>query len=223
MLAKLRTFSLVGHRRRCRSRSKSTFPTALCPKPYSSGCPRRPSRRARIGSSGRWSTRASCGRRIAWSSIWLRPSCRSRPPRSICRSRWASWPAAGSWTRLGDRFRQYAVVGELALDGSTRPTHGALSMAMAAARRPGLRGLLVPSESAAEAAVVEGIEAIRRLQPGAGRGVSHRPDRYRAHAAAARRMVQRPGALRRRLCRRAAARRWPSGRSRSRPPVRIIC
>ncbi|MBI2825039.1 MAG: YifB family Mg chelatase-like AAA ATPase [Planctomycetia bacterium] len=60
----------------------------------------------------------------------------------------------------GDRFRRYAVVGELALDGSTRPTRGALSIAMAAAREDGLAGLLVPSESAAEAAVVEGIEVI---------------------------------------------------------------
>jgi len=59
-----------------------------------------------------------------------------------------------------DRLEAYAVVGELALDGSTRPAKGALSMAMAAARQPGLRGLLVPSPSAAEAAVVEQIEVI---------------------------------------------------------------
>jgi magnesium chelatase family protein len=37
---------------------------------------------------------------------------------------------------------------------------GALSMAIAAARQEGLRGLVVPSESAAEAAVVEDIEVI---------------------------------------------------------------
>ncbi len=55
---------------------------------------------------------------------------------------------------------QYAAVGELALDGATRPTKGALSMAMAAAKEEGLRGMLVPSDSAAEAAVVEGIEII---------------------------------------------------------------
>jgi magnesium chelatase family protein len=48
----------------------------------------------------------------------------------------------------------------LALDGSTRPTRGALSMAMAAARQPGVEGLVVPTASAAEAAVVEGIEVI---------------------------------------------------------------
>ena len=55
---------------------------------------------------------------------------------------------------------QYAVVGELALDGSTRPVKGALSMAIAAAEIEGLRGLLVPADSAAEAAVVEKVEVI---------------------------------------------------------------
>jgi magnesium chelatase family protein len=67
---------------------------------------------------------------------------------------------AGSGQLASERFSQYAVVGELALDGSTRPTRGALSMAIAAARQEGLRGILVPSSSAAEAAVVEGIEVI---------------------------------------------------------------
>jgi len=57
-------------------------------------------------------------------------------------------------------FQQFAVVGELALEGITRPVKGALSMAMAAARQPGLRGLVVPAESAAEAAVVQEIEVI---------------------------------------------------------------
>ena len=40
---------------------------------------------------------------------------------------------AGSGQLDGERLEQFAVVGELALDGSTRPTKGALSMAMAAA------------------------------------------------------------------------------------------
>ncbi len=58
------------------------------------------------------------------------------------------------------RLATYAVAGELALDGATRPTRGALSMAMAAARTPGVRGIVVPSTNAAEAAVVEGVEVI---------------------------------------------------------------
>lgn len=67
---------------------------------------------------------------------------------------------AGSGQFASERFGDYAVVGELALDGCTRPTRGALSMAIAAAQQKGLRGLLVPCSSAAEAAVVENIEVI---------------------------------------------------------------
>ncbi len=67
---------------------------------------------------------------------------------------------AGSGQLVSERFREYAVVGELALDGGTRPTRGALSIAIAAAQQKGLRGLVVPTSSAAEAAVVEGIEVI---------------------------------------------------------------
>jgi magnesium chelatase family protein len=67
---------------------------------------------------------------------------------------------AGSGQLTSDRFKQYAVFGELALDGSTRPARGALSMAIAAAQQKELRGLVVPKSSAAEAAVVEGIEVI---------------------------------------------------------------
>ena len=55
------------------------------------------------------------------------------------------------------RFQDYAVVGELSLEGTTRPARGALSMAITAARQKNLRGMVVPAASAAEAAVVEGI------------------------------------------------------------------
>lgn len=67
---------------------------------------------------------------------------------------------AGSGQLISDRLATYAVVGELALEGHTRPVKGALSMAIAAAKQAGLRGLVVPSESASEAAVVEDIEII---------------------------------------------------------------
>ncbi|HVU86685.1 MAG TPA: YifB family Mg chelatase-like AAA ATPase [Pirellulales bacterium] len=67
---------------------------------------------------------------------------------------------SGQLDGANERFARYAVVGELALDGTTRPTRGALSIAMAAARESGLQGLLVPSASAAEAAVVEDLEVI---------------------------------------------------------------
>src|SRR5688572_4186965 len=74
---------------------------------------------------------------------------------------------AGSGQFKSELFDQYAIVGELALDGSTRPVKGALSMAMAAASQlrasksgSTLRGLIVPSTNAAEAAVVEEIDVI---------------------------------------------------------------
>jgi magnesium chelatase family protein len=67
---------------------------------------------------------------------------------------------AGSGQLESDRFDQYAVVGELALDGTTRPTRGALSMAITAAGQEGLRGLVVPAASSAEAAVVDGLEVV---------------------------------------------------------------
>lgn len=59
-----------------------------------------------------------------------------------------------------DLFDSYGVVGELSLEGNTRPTRGALSIAIAAAQESKLRGLVVPAASAAEAAVVEDIEII---------------------------------------------------------------
>ncbi len=67
---------------------------------------------------------------------------------------------AGSGQLASDRFDQYAVVGELSLEGATRSAKGALSMAMAAARQKHLRGIIVPDVNAAEAAVVEDIDVI---------------------------------------------------------------
>jgi len=55
-----------------------------------------------------------------------------------------------------DRGGNYAVVGELALTGEARPVKGALAMALVAAAE-GRDGLIVPTENAAEAAVVEGL------------------------------------------------------------------
>jgi magnesium chelatase family protein len=55
---------------------------------------------------------------------------------------------------------RYAVVGELALDGTTRPIKGSLSMAIATAKNKRLDGLIVPAANAAEAAVVKGVAII---------------------------------------------------------------
>jgi magnesium chelatase family protein len=57
---------------------------------------------------------------------------------------------------LPEQLRDYATVGELALDGSVRPVKGALSLAMAAAAR-GVPRLLVPAANAREAAVVRDV------------------------------------------------------------------
>jgi magnesium chelatase family protein len=51
----------------------------------------------------------------------------------------------------------YALLGELGLDGGLRPVRGALPVAIAA-RGAGLKGLILPQQNTAEAAVVEGIE-----------------------------------------------------------------
>ena len=58
-----------------------------------------------------------------------------------------------------DRLDDYAAVGELALEGTTRSSKGVLSMAIAA-REMGLKGIVVPAQNAAEAAVVEDLEVI---------------------------------------------------------------
>lgn len=59
----------------------------------------------------------------------------------------------------GDRLARYALVGELALDGTVRPVAGALAMAISCRTR-GLEGLLLPRDNAEEAGVVEGVEVV---------------------------------------------------------------
>ncbi len=56
-----------------------------------------------------------------------------------------------------DRHKKFLVAGEVALDGSIRPIKGALSMAMLAAEL-GMKGVLLPTHNAPEAAVVPNIE-----------------------------------------------------------------
>ena len=53
-------------------------------------------------------------------------------------------------------LQEVLIIGELSLDGTVRGVHGALPMA-AAARRLGLKGVILPAENAAEAAVVDGV------------------------------------------------------------------
>ncbi len=59
----------------------------------------------------------------------------------------------------GTRLEGWAAVGELSLDGRTRPVRGILPMALAARAR-GLRGILVPRANASEAALVKGLDVV---------------------------------------------------------------
>jgi len=58
-----------------------------------------------------------------------------------------------------EKAGDYVIAGELALDGRVRPVKGVLATAMLAAQQ-GKRGVIVPVDNAAEAAVVDGIDAI---------------------------------------------------------------
>ena len=55
------------------------------------------------------------------------------------------------------RLADYLLVGELSLDGAVKPVRGALPIA-AAARREGLKGLILPRANSAEAAVIQDID-----------------------------------------------------------------
>jgi magnesium chelatase family protein len=64
--------------------------------------------------------------------------------------------AAEGWLDK-EQIVQYALLGELSLDGRVKPIRGVLPLAVMA-KEKGLKGLIVPQENAAEAAVVEGLE-----------------------------------------------------------------
>ncbi len=58
-----------------------------------------------------------------------------------------------------DALAEYVFGGELSLDGAVKPIRGVLPLALAARDR-GLKGVVVPKENAAEAALVDRIEVI---------------------------------------------------------------
>jgi len=58
-----------------------------------------------------------------------------------------------------ERLKGSAVCGELSLGGELRPVHGAVAVAVGA-RQAGYERLIVPSENASEAAIVDGIEVL---------------------------------------------------------------
>jgi len=54
-------------------------------------------------------------------------------------------------------LKHFVLLGELALDGTLRPVHGTLPMALEVRKR-GIRGMIVPRENGKEAAMVEGVD-----------------------------------------------------------------
>ncbi|HEY1269602.1 MAG TPA: YifB family Mg chelatase-like AAA ATPase [Candidatus Binatia bacterium] len=63
-----------------------------------------------------------------------------------------------------ERLQQYFLLGELSFDGEIKPIRGALSIAVAA-KKEGLKGIVVPEANSREAAVVGDVEvlAVRQL------------------------------------------------------------
>ena len=64
---------------------------------------------------------------------------------------------AGDEQVKSERLSDFLIMGELSLDGSLQPIRGALPITLAA-RRAGFKGIILPMENAAEAAVADGIE-----------------------------------------------------------------
>ena len=157
MLAKLRTFSLLGIDALPVEVEVDVSDGAL-PKTVLVGLPE-----AAVNESQHRVERAMVN------SGFIRPNCRiviNLAPAELPKNA-ASFDLpialgilAASGQMASEKFERYAVVGELALDGNTRPARGVLSMAMAAAKQEGVRGIVVPGSNAAEAAVVEGLEVI---------------------------------------------------------------
>jgi predicted ATPase with chaperone activity len=130
--------------------------------------------------------------------------------------------ASSSGQFVSDLFDAYAVVGELSLEGNTRSTKGALSMAISAAKDPGLRGLVVPASSVGEAAVVEDIDVIAVTRwhklSASSPDNSILPQRRRGSIGSSRNM---PFTMK--TTPTYAGKRWPSERSLSPPVVVTIC
>ena len=56
-----------------------------------------------------------------------------------------------------DRLKEFIILGELSLEGTLRPIHGALPIAVEM-KKKGIRGVILPKQNANEAAMVEGID-----------------------------------------------------------------
>jgi len=63
----------------------------------------------------------------------------------------------GSKQLIAEEISSYVIMGEVSLDGTILPIKGALPIAIQA-RKEGFKGLLLPSENAKEAAIVDGLK-----------------------------------------------------------------
>ena len=130
-------------------------PAAVWRNPWSWACPMRPSKRASNVFTAPSST-AGSGSPRRESLINLAPADVKKAGPAF------DLPIAlgtliGEGVLAGPSFKEYVIVGELALDGRVRPVNGVLSMAMTAAAS-GFTRMIVPLENAKEAAVVQEIE-----------------------------------------------------------------
>ena len=134
-----------------RSRSKSIAPTSECQKQSSSVCPKPPSKKVHTESAV---TSKGAHRKLRLlqshppyrQSIGQSNLAPADPPKQA-----ASFDLplslgilAGIGQIPADAFDRFAVVGELALDGTIRPIKGALSMALTA-KAQGITDLIVPA------------------------------------------------------------------------------
>ncbi len=56
-----------------------------------------------------------------------------------------------------DRLKEFIILGELSLEGTLRPIHGALPIAVEL-KKKGIKGIILPQQNANEAGMVEGID-----------------------------------------------------------------
>lgn len=66
---------------------------------------------------------------------------------------------AASDQMRGDKLSQYIIMGELSLDGALRPIKGVLPIAIQA-RKEGFKGIILPSQNAQEAAIVNKLDVL---------------------------------------------------------------
>ena len=204
--------------------SKSTSRSA-CPGSRWSACRTPASARAATASAARSATPASSFRRIASPSTSRRPTCARPVRRSICRSRSASSPRTGIVERR--HIADLVLLGELSLDGSIHATRGVLPIA-AAARRDGLRGILLPAaQRRARRRSSSGLDDLRRVVARRRGPRAERSGRFRASRRAGRPAARSPPT--------AAAPRprptsptsadscWRGARSKSPPPAGTTC